>query len=242
MNVDNIIQMAKQAPGDYTISDAISFFGRINLGHWPSEGGIITMTLEDGEIIIEASRKDIRILDHEDVPPSGIIWLLSKFFEQFEPKATYALKMLEQHGNIEADPKKFRQKVFSEMIGKSQFVKIADNRLAFAESKQVYGDGSSVIAFNTTNLDKDDSTRHTVIIPGAKPVVMVHQQSNGKIMRFKVPVSGAQLEALESWELAAMSAAWSCDPSHAEPVTEEMLNDLVTFSKTPKTHSQNTEK
>lgn len=225
MKINEVVSLANEAPGDFSEKEVIKFFKSANVGHWPSEKSRITLSMDDGDVKVLATPKNISVEGH-DITPAGRIWLLSQFFKTFPPQS---LNIIDELSEVEGDPasyKAFIREMRNRLNGKCQLIRMKDKRIGFSESRVINQDGSSVFVYETTDLDVDGQERMTVMVPGNKPVIYVYLVENFQVVRFKVRYEGHQIEALPGWERAAMSTEWTTEIFPTELVTEPMMNKL----------------
>lgn len=203
MNVKDIVKMANSMPGDYSEKEVLDFFKVANIGHWPSEKGNLEINMENGKIVFNITDKKIDSGVH-NLTPAGKIWLLGHFFEHFKPQAWLDVTTVTDDsfkGGF-ASSKKFKEKITERLAGKARFIKDNDSRFAFVERVRENSDGSLVYSYDTTNLDKDDSYKFILMIPGKKTFVYIYEQSDDYVSLSFDSVSNKDLEKMEPWERA----------------------------------------
>ena len=221
--------------------DVSRYFSKVNIGHWPSEQSKITLSVEDGDVEVLVKRNKVTVSGHE-VSPEGRIWLLTQFFATFPPEL---LDTIEQLSSIPGEPaiaETFIKTMRKRLIGRCQLVKMGNKRIAYTEHLFKNSDSSYAFLYETMDMDTDGSERLTVMIPGAKPVIMVYLVKNGQVVRFSVSYQGQQIEELQGWERAAISTEWPADIFPTETVTTPMLNkvfDIFHLEATENTVSEN---
>ena len=228
MKVKDVVLMANKAPGNFSEQEVVQYFKKANIGHWPSEKSRITLPMDDGVVQVLINNTKVAIEGHT-VTPAGRIWILSHFFKTFPPQSLSIIDELSEVAGTQADGRKFAAAVQDRMQGKSSLMKMRHNRVAFLENRVVNSDQSTTLVYETTNLDIDMQERMTVMIPGARPVIVVYLVQNGKVVRFKTRYQGHQIEALEHWEKAALSIEWRAEHYTTTPVSEAMVTKLFSI-------------
>lgn len=232
MKLEEVLEFANRTPGEHTERDVIDFFRRHNVGHWPSEPGIINIAMEDAPLVATIDRKGVTFKGHT-ISPAGKIWLINQFFKQFKPLIIKDTdKLIPVVGKTPLTAIQFRQRISERMKGRAKFLKDGKNRIAFTERKRVHVDGSMMITFDFMDLDTN-KVSHVVIVPGVKPVTYIYQEKDGNVVRFqKNTVSGNELEHLADWELAAAASAWRSGAfTIQQPVHQEMLDRVLELTK-----------
>lgn len=235
MKIKDIIALANQAPGAFDEAEVSRYFTGINLGHWPSEYSRITLTMDDGPIHVNIKPNSVTI-EGQNVTPAGKIWILNQFFKSYPPIPVDYVGLLSARKGKPADKDIFIQEMRSRLNGRCNMVRLGKRRIAFAEHEIRNSDQSSMYCYETTDLDADGSERFMFIIPSAKPLIMVYYVTGNTVSRFKVNYQGQQIESLDGWERAAMSAEWPAELFSSEPVTDVMLSSLFKVFKLENNH------
>lgn len=236
MKVQEMMALANEAPGHFTEKDVSRYFNKVNIGHWPSEKSKITLSVEDGDVEVLVKPNNITVAGHE-VTPAGRIWLLTQFFATFPPEPLNTIENLNKIAGEPASAKNFIKTMRKRLVGRCELVKMDNKRIAYTENVIRNSDGSNIFLYETMDMDVDNSERLTVMIPGAKPVIMVYFAAHGKVSRFIVNYQGQQIEELEGWERAAISTEWPSTIFPTEPVTQPMIDKLFKIFHLPPLNS-----
>lgn len=207
MVIEEVIKLANSMPGKYSEKEVAEFFHTANVGHWPSENGSLEINMQDGKIVFEVDEKKVDCKNRQ-LTPSGKIWLLGHFFENFKPQALVDVEIINDindnvmKGLKKISAKDFKNKITERLSGKSNFIKDPNSRFAFVERVRNNSDGSMVYSYDMTNLDKDDSYKFVLMVPGKRILLYVFEQVGSRVQLAVTTISKRDFEKLRPWQRA----------------------------------------
>lgn len=209
MKVNEIVEYANSAPGEFSVSDVLDFFKRSNVGHWSTESGMVRMNADDGDIVFTIGAKTIDC-NIKGLTPAGQILLLNGFFDTFKPKALTDLELVTNNviGRF-ALVDRFRMKINERLSGKAQYIRDGNSRFAFMERIRTNDDKSMLYTYDIIDLDNSANSRFAIMLPGLNPQIYIFAERHEEIVMFRAPNDGYSMEFAKPWERAAHCATVS---------------------------------
>lgn len=231
MRMDELVKLAnsQETKNSYTEKDALDFFKKSNLGHWPSEKGELELVTKNGKIILSIGKNMIGA--SHDLTPAGKMFLIKEFFKNHTPQAQADLEKLDDYKikNISEKetihPKDFHNRIIQRLSSEhTQFIKSGPERIAFIERKRINSDNSLLYSYDLNTLDKDKTSKFALVLPGLKTLVYSFEEYKNKIVRSVYSVEGRYFEDLEPWERAEYIAMTPLNIFNYQNVGQKQLD------------------
>lgn len=202
MNIDEVINLANNVPGNFRDEDVIDYFHLSNVGHWPSEKGTLTMNVGEDSIILQIDEN--KVSSNYDLKPSAKLWLIGNFFQQFQPQVVEDMTILLDEEPNPVNIKKFHQHINQRMLNVSQIFKSGGRRYAFVERVRLNNDNSILLTYDIKDLDDEYKSWFAIVVPSLRPRAVLFTEFKNSIVQYSADIDGRVFEDCLPWERADM--------------------------------------